>query len=139
MPGKTAFSEELNLDWQFGLGDFVGGGKPDHLGVTDYDVALFKGDPEGGGVEVSGGSYAREAIPVGPTGFARTDSTVTIVADCDFGTASADWAALPDQLKFWAVFAGSDMIYSNPLVVSRPVLTGDEVKFPAGTLTWTED
>jgi len=140
MAGKAAFLEEMVLDWFFGLGAFAGLGLPDELGVGDYDYGLFKGDPEGAGVEVAGGSYARVAVAVGAAEYTRTGS-VTHDNDIDFGTATADWATTPNPITHCAIYKGgdTDMLFAFELTAPFFVLNGQPFSFPAGTIVFDED
>jgi hypothetical protein len=102
--------------------------------VTVY-VALFTIAPGvgGGGTEVTGGSYARQAV----TWTVPSAGSVSNVADVIFPVASADWGVVVAFAIFDAIASGN-MLYFNNLGASRTVLTSDQVKFPAGQLIVTE-
>lgn len=143
MAGKSSYLEGVYLDWRFALGSFASADAyKDVLSVTNHYLAIFKGDPEGAGVEVSGGSYAREALGWGAANWTRTGSVVTNDNAVDFGTASADWATLGNEATHVAVFddpTAGNMLEVTELDAPRIILNGDPVQFVAGQLQFTED
>lgn len=91
----------------------------------------------GGGTEVSGGSYARQALTPAswnaPSGGACTNSgTIT------FPTASATWGTVVAFGLFDAPTGGNLLIWGVP-VVNQTVNSGDVVTLAPGTLTISED
>lgn len=98
-------------------------------------VALYTTMPTvaGGGVEVSGGSYIRQAVTFG----APSLGVSTNSADVNFPQATAGWGTLLGYGYFDAQTAGN-LISFQPLGASRLVVTTDVVRFPAGTLILTE-
>lgn len=141
--GKSSYLEEIYLDWRFALGAFASADAfKDLLSISDQYVALFKGDPEDGGIEVSGGSYARVAMGWGASNWTRTDSVVVNDNEIDFPTPTADWATIGDEVTHIAVFDAStsgNMLESAELDVPRVIENGDPVSFIAGQLQFTED
>lgn len=84
----------------------------------------------GGGTEVTGGSYARQAVTFGaPSGGAIANS-----ADVTFPVATASWGTVTHIGIFDAVTAGNMLVWAD-LTASKTVASGDQVKFPAGNLT----
>jgi hypothetical protein len=99
-------------------------------------VALFTTAPteSGGGVEVSGGSYARQATTfVAPSG-GTTSNAIPIV----YPTATAGWGTVTSFALMDAVVAGNMLYFAN-LNAPRTVLTGDILSFPIGQLQVVED
>lgn len=103
--------------------------------VTVY-VALFTvtPNPAGGGTEVSGGSYARQAttFSVPSNG---TSSNSALIA---FPVATAAWGTLTSFAVFDAL-AGGNLLYFANLNAPRTVLINDQVQFPVGQLQVIED
>jgi len=103
--------------------------------------ALFTTAPndDASGAEVTGGSYARVSKTNNATEFpnasAGTKSNGTLV---NFGTASANWGSVSYIALFDASSAGN-MYFWGPLVPSLPILNGDSLSFPIGTIVWTLD
>lgn len=106
-------------------------------GISPF-VGLFTAAPSdaGGGTEVSGGSYARQAptfaVPAG------TPRAIASNADVTFPTASADWGTITHFGIFDAVSAGN-LLYWAAVTVTKTVLNGDTAKILSGALTVTED
>lgn len=106
-------------------------------GIVCY-LGFFTAAPSdaGGGTEVSGGSYARQAPTfAAPSGTPRSIATS---ADITFPTASADWGTITHFGIFDAVSAGN-LLYWAAVTVTKTVLNGDTAKVLSGALTVTED
>jgi hypothetical protein len=99
-------------------------------------VALFTAAPsdDGGGTEVSGGAYARVALPsqTVTAGAGANPSTSVNPADLLFPTATADWGTVTHAAVFDAA-TGGNMIDWAPCATSKIVQQGDAYRFPAGT------
>jgi hypothetical protein len=86
----------------------------------------------GGGTEVAGGAYARQACTFGaPSGGA---STTTI--DITFPTATAGWGTVT-HAAVWDAATVGNMLFHGALTASKVVATNDVFKFLAGSLTVT--
>jgi len=99
-------------------------------------VGLFTAAPSdaGGGTEVSGGSYARQAAGLSAaSGGASSNS-----ADITFPQATADWGTVTHLALFDALTAGN-MLMWTPLDASKEINNGDTFKLEAGDLDVTVD
>jgi len=99
-------------------------------------VALFTSAPSdaGGGTEVSGGAYARQAVTLdAAAGGASSNS-----ADITFPQATADWGTVT-HLALMDALTGGNMLMHSPLDASKTVNNGDTFKFNAGDLDVTVD
>jgi hypothetical protein len=99
-------------------------------------LALFTSAPSdaGGGTEVSGGSYARQAVTLSAaSGGASSNS-----ADITFPTATADWGTVTHCALMDAATSGN-MLMWTPLDASKTVNNGDTFKIEAGDLDVTVD
>ena len=99
-------------------------------------VALFTSAPSdaGGGTEVSGGAYARQAVTLdAAAGGASSNS-----ADITFPQATADWGTVT-HLALMDALTGGNMLMHSPLDASKTVNNGDTFKFEAGDLDVTVD
>lgn len=89
------------------------------------------------GTEVSGGSYARVAIPGAFFGTAASGGVVSNDAEIAFPTATANWGTVAS----WAVVegntGGTDKIVAWCDDPSTPVNNGDTAKFASGQITVT--
>lgn len=101
------------------------------------EVALFTtlpGEDGTGGVEVSGGSYARQTVtfaaPVG--GASSNQGAIT------FPQATANWGTVVGTGLYEDAGAGSNLLYFGALSTNKVVDTGDQLSFANGALTVTE-
>lgn len=101
---------------------------------TTVYVALFTSatDDTGGGTEVSGGSYARQAVTLSAaSGGASSNS-----ADITFPQATADWGTIT-HLALYDAATGGNMLMHTPLDASKTVNNGDTFKINSGDLDVT--
>lgn len=100
-------------------------------------VALFTAAPSdsGGGTEVSGGSYARQAIATGASsGWAAVSGGATEnSATLTFPTATANWGTITHVGLFDASSAGN-LLFHGALTASKTINSGDIFRFNAGDL-----
>ena len=130
---KSDVLENIVLDIFLGAVPYT---PPANVSVALYTTA--PGDP-GGGVEVSGGGYARVTLannltnwPSAASGAKSNGVTIT------FPYATANWGTV----AAFAVFdnqATPRLMYWGPLDESREVLMGDTPYFGPGELTVTEE
>lgn len=108
-------------------------GKTSYTKPTTY-VALFTAAPgeAGGGTEVSGGSYARQALTTNAasSGVADNDATIT------FPTATGSWGTITHVGIFDASSGGNLLMYTA-LDASKTVASGDRLSFAAGDLDFS--
>jgi hypothetical protein len=99
-------------------------------------VGLYTAAPTdaGGGTEVSGGSYARQAVTLAAASAGATQNS----ADITFPTATADWGTIVAAGLFDASTAGNLLAWNN-LTASKTVNNGDTFKIVAGSLTISVD
>ena len=101
-------------------------------------LALFAGDPASGGVEISGGGYARVAVPrsawAAASGGQKSNS-----AELTFPTSTGAWSGTATHTALMSASTGGDRwdtgALGSPVAVTE---SGAVVSFPAGTLTATE-
>lgn len=103
--------------------------------VASY-VALFTTSPTraGGGVEVSGGSYARQ---IGAWS-APVNGLSSNTSDLVFPVASALWGTVTSY-GLYDNIAGGNLLYFADLNAPRLVQINDQMKFPTGQLQVIED
>jgi hypothetical protein len=99
-------------------------------------VALFTSAPSdaGGGTEVSGGSYARQAVTLSAASGGASENSAVIT----FPTATADWGTVT-HLALMDAATGGNMLMHTPLDASKTVNNGDTFKINAGDLDITVD
>ena len=91
-------------------------------------------DDTGGGTEVSGGSYARQAVTLGAASGGASSNT----ADITFPQATADWGTIT-HVALMDAETGGNMLMHSPLDESKTVNNGDTFKINAGDLDVTVD
>lgn len=102
---------------------------------TTVYLALYTAAPSdtGGGTEVSGGSYARQAITFG----APSSGVVANSGSVTYPVATADWGTVTSIGIFDAATVGN-LLYYGTLTVSKTVGSGDQISFANGALTVAE-
>ena len=103
---------------------------------TTVYAGLFTVAPDdtGGGTEVSGGSYARQAMSFS----AASGGATTTDADINFPQATADWGTVVAVGIHDAVTSGNLLMYTD-LTTSKAIATGDILKISSGSLTVSLD
>lgn len=130
MPGLSNYGENLSLTWMFTASAAT---RPTSWFVALYTVAPGEG---GGGTEVSGGSYARQAVTFTVSGTAPTQAANSVAVE--FPTASASWGTVVAAAIFDASTSGNMLAFSN-LATSKAIDTGDVLRFNTGSLVITLD
>lgn len=102
---------------------------------TAWYVALYTTNPgeAQGGTEISGGSYARQAVT-----FAVSGDTATNSAAIEFPTATASWGNITHIAVTDASSGGTQIAYAA-LTTAKTIDTGDILRIPAGDLDITLD
>lgn len=100
---------------------------------TPY-LALFSTDPTdaGTGTEISGGSYARQAI----TFAAPSNGATSNSAEVTFPTATSSWGTVA-YIGIYDASTSGNLLYHAPLTASKSVTTGDVFRIGTGNLTVT--
>lgn len=130
---KSDYLENKLLDHALGGGDFT---RP----ATIY-VALFTSAPTdaGGGVEVSGGSYARVAVTNNATNWpAASGGSKSNGTAITFPAATASWGTVVAVGILDAASAGN-LLYWADLATSKSYGAGDTARFPVGAIVLTEN
>lgn len=129
MAGLSNYAEDLVLDWLFTTASAT---RPTSWYVALYTVAPGEG---GGGTEVSGGSYARQAATFTVSGTATTAENASAI---EFPTATGSWGTIVAAGVFDASTSGNLIAFAD-LTASKTISSGDVLRFNAGTLTITLD
>ena len=103
---------------------------------TTVYVGLFTSDPTdaGTGTEVSGGSYARQALSVTTASAGITTSS----ADINFPQATANWGTI-SHIGILDALTSGNLLMHTPLTTSKTIENGDILKISSGNLTVTLD
>jgi len=102
---------------------------------TAWFVALYTGAPNdaGGGTEVSGGAYARQAVT-----FSVSGDTATNSGAIEYPTATAGYGTVT-HVGIFDASTGGNLIAYAALTASKAIDTGDVLRLPAGDLDVTLD
>ena len=104
---------------------------PSTLYVALYNVAPTDA---GGGTEVSGGSYARQAVTFSAASGGATSNS----ADITFPQATADWGTIV-AVGILDASTGGNLLAWGALTANKTVNNGDQFKITAGNLTLSVD
>lgn len=130
MAGLTDFAENLTLNFLFTTNAVT---RPTVFFVSLYTVAPTDST---GGIEVSGGSYARTASSFTVSGTAPTTASNT--AAIEFAECTASWGTVVAAGIMDASTGGNLIAYSS-LTTPKAIDTGDVLRFNAGALDITLD
>jgi len=114
-------------------------GKATYTAATNIYVALFVGDPTDtgtGGVEVSGGGYARVSTTPADWNVAAAGS-IDNANVITFAKATGSWGT-PDYFALYDAVAGN-LIGSGAITTPKATTTDDTPSFAAGSIVVTLD
>jgi hypothetical protein len=97
-------------------------------------LGLYTSDPTDAdtGTEVSGGSYARQAITFG----APSNGVTTNTAAIEFPQATANWGTV-GWIGIEDALTGGNLLYHSPLDAAKTIENGDIFKISIGSLSVT--
>jgi len=103
-------------------------------------IGLFTTQPSDdatGGVEATGGSYAREAFARNGTNWGSSaggaPSSIESLLDLTFIEATGNWGTITGW-GYWTASSGGTLLYFAALGTTKAIDTGDTAKFVAGSL-----
>lgn len=102
---------------------------------TAWYIGLYTTDPgeAGGGTEVSGNGYAREAAT-----FTVSGDTASNNADIEFSVATGSWGTITHVAVLDALTSGNVIAY-GALTASKAIDTGEILRIASGALDITLD
>lgn len=102
---------------------------------TAWHIALYTGAPDdtGGGTEVSGGGYGRQAVT-----FTISGNTASNNAAIEWDVATSGYGTVTHVGVFDAATSGNLIAYAA-LTTSKTIDTGDVFRLPSGDLDITLD
>jgi hypothetical protein len=102
---------------------------------TAWWVGLFTAAPgeAGGGTEISGNAYTREAVT-----FTVSGNLATNDAAIEWPTATGTWGTITHIAVFDAETSGNMLVYAT-LTSSKTIASGDVLRVPSGDLDVTLD
>jgi hypothetical protein len=128
MAALSDHSEALLLDWLMTTGSAT---RP-----TAWYVALYTAAPSdsGGGTEVSGNGYSRQAVT-----FAAATSpggTTSNTGDITFTAAGGDWGTIT-HIGIHDASSGGNLLWHGVMTASKTVADGDTLQFSTGNIDLT--
>ena len=128
MAALSDHSEALLLDWLMTNGSAT---RP-----TAWYVALYTAAPSdsGGGTEVSGNGYAREAVT-----FAAATSpggTTSNTGAVSFTASGGDWGSIT-HIGIHDAETGGNLLWHGAMTASKTVADGDTLEFSIGNIDLT--
>lgn len=126
MAALSDYAENKLLDHLLGKASFT-------MPTTVY-VALYTAAPSdaGGGSQVSGGSYARQAITVNSSSGGATNPNADVV----FPTASASWGTIT-HVGIFDASSGGNLLMHGAATTPKTISAGDQLVVPAADLDFT--
>jgi hypothetical protein len=128
MAALSDYSEKLILDYLMTTGSAT---RP-----TNWYVALYTAAPSdaGGGTELSGSGYAREAVTfaAATSGTGTTSNSGAVVFTADGG----DWGSVT-HMGIHDATSGGNLLWHGALAAAKTVLDGDSLEFSVGNIDLT--
>lgn len=128
MAALSDYSEKLILDYLMTTGSAT---RP-----TNWYVALYTAAPSdsGGGTELSGSGYAREAVTfaAATSGTGTTSNSGAVVFTADGG----DWGSVT-HMGIHDATSGGNLLWHGALAAAKTVLDGDSLDFAVGNIDLT--
>lgn len=128
MAALSDHAEKLLLDWLMTTGSAT---RP-----TAWYVGLFTAAPSdsGGGTEVSGSGYAREAVTFAAA--STPGGTTSNTGDVSFTAAGGNWGTITHIGIFDASTSGN-LLWHGAMTASKVVNDGDTLQFSTGNIDLT--
>lgn len=109
----------------------------DRLVTPSTYFALFVGDPEGAGTEVSGNGYARQLITFGTPASGGGSVRQTDNTNAPTDTASGGSWGTVDYGAIYDASTAGNRIHSGPLTASKTIADGDSYTLAIGAYVAT--
>ena len=116
------------LDHSLGTTEFT---KPSnvYLGLSTESIA-----DDGSGTELSGSSYARQAITFASASSGSVSSNATVT----FPTATGSWGTV-SHWGIWDASSSGNLLYHGSFAASKSIASGDVLKVSSGDITISVD
>ena len=128
MAALSDHAEKLILDWMMTAGAAA---RP-----SAWYVALYTAAPSdaGGGTELSGSGYAREAVAfaAATSGTGTTSNTGVVIFTADGG----DWGSVT-HMGIHDASSGGNLLWHGSLAAAKTVADGDTLEFAVGNIDLT--
>jgi len=94
-------------------------------------IALFNGDPEDAGIELTGGGYSRQSCSLGASASGTVSNTANIVFTATGNMGTATYSAV------YSASTGGTLYVGDALSASRSMVTGATLTFVTGAIDLT--
>jgi hypothetical protein len=94
-------------------------------------IALFNGDPQGAGSEITGATWARQSCSLGTASTGTVSNTANVVFTATGNQGSADYAA------WYSASTGGTLYGGGALTATRSMVTGATLTFVTGAIDLT--
>ena len=128
MSALTNHAEKALLDWMSGAANPT---RPSALYLALFTTATSEA---GGGTELSGNGYAREAVTFSAA--TTPDGNTSNSAEVTFTASGGNWGSITHAALMDAA-TGGNMWFQGPLSSSRTINDGDTLSFAAGAVDLT--
>ena len=128
MAALSDYAEKLLLDWMMTTGSAT---RP-----TAWYVALYTAAPSdsGGGTEVSGNGYAREAVTFDAA--TSPGGTTSNTGAVSFTAAGGNWGTV-SHIGIFDSLSGGNLLWHGSMTASKAVNDGDTLEFSIGNIDLT--
>lgn len=128
MAALSDYAEKLLLDWMMTTGSAT---RP-----TSWYVALYTAAPSdsGGGTEVSGNGYAREAVTFDAA--TSPGGTTSNTGAVSFTASGGNWGTV-SHIGIFDSSSGGNLLWHGSMTASKTVNDGDTLEFSIGNIDLT--
>lgn len=128
MAALSDYAENLLMNWLMTTDSVT---RP-----TAWYVALYTAAPSdsGGGTEVSGNGYSRQAITVGTA--SGTGGTTSNTGNITFTAAGGNWGTIT-HIGIHDASSGGNLIWHGAMSASKTIADGDTLQFNTGNIDLT--
>jgi hypothetical protein len=128
MAALSDYAENLLMNWMMTTDSVT---RP-----TAWYVALYTAAPSdsGGGTEVSGNGYTRQALTVGTA--SGTGGTTSNTSNITFTAAGGDWGTIT-HIGIHDASSAGNLLWHGAMSASKTIADGDTLQFNTGNIDLT--
>jgi len=128
MAALSDYAENLLMNWMMTTDSVT---RP-----TAWYVALYTAAPSdsGGGTEVSGNGYSRQALTVGTA--SGTGGTTSNTSNITFTAAGGNWGTIT-HIGIHDASSGGNLLWHGAMSASKTIADGDTLQFNTGNIDLT--
>jgi len=128
MAALSDYAEKLLLDWMMTNGSAT---RP-----TAWYVALYTAAPSdsGGGTEVSGNAYARQAVTFAAA--STPGGTTSNTGAVSFTAAGGSWGTI-SHIGIFDTLTSGNLLWHGSMTASKTIADGDTLEFAIGNIDLT--